>query len=285
MQNTTNYNLKKFEDSDNADLPSLCENFDIIDGALTPTVDQATAPPTTNQKEKLAVVLGWIAFMIKAITGKANWWVAPAKTLQDLYDHITSGGHAWGNITDKPITFNPSSHIHDNATGSVAGFMSAADKAKLDGANFEYPFAVPMPWLSNIIPNANCIFLEGQAISRTTYAAFFAIIGTTFGAGDGSTTFNVPNLKGKVIVGYDSAQTEFDTLGETGGAKTHTLTIAEMPSHTHTLDTYSNDSYGIGIDVAGAIGEGDKTTSATGGNLAHNNLQPYITLRYICKAK
>ena len=68
MQNTTNYLLKKLEDTDNADLAGLCTNFDIIDEALTPTVDQATPPPTTNQKGKLAVVLGWIANMIKAIT-------------------------------------------------------------------------------------------------------------------------------------------------------------------------------------------------------------------------
>ena len=113
MQNTTNYLLKKLEDTDNADLPSLCANFDIIDEALTPTVDQTTTPPTTNQKGKLAVVLGWIANMIKAITGKTNWWEAPARTLQDVYDHITNGTHA-------------------SATQSESGFMGATDKLNLD---------------------------------------------------------------------------------------------------------------------------------------------------------
>ena len=92
MEYTTNYNLKKLQDNDNADLPSLCDNFNIIDEALTPAVDQATAPPAVNQKGKLAVVLGWIANRIKAITGKTNWWDAPAKTLQDLHTHITNGG-------------------------------------------------------------------------------------------------------------------------------------------------------------------------------------------------
>lgn len=77
------------------------------------------------------------------------------------------------------------------------------------------------------------ILCDGSAISRTTYHALFQVIGTTYGSGDGSTTFNVPNLKGKFVVGFDSAQTEFDNLSETGGAKTHTLTIAEMPAHNH----------------------------------------------------
>jgi microcystin-dependent protein len=68
----------------------------------------------------------------------------------------------------------------------------------------------------------------------------FAAIGTTYGAGDGSTTFNLPNLKGRVAVGRDAAQTEFDALGETGGAKTHTLTTAEMPSHTHVQNSHNH---------------------------------------------
>lgn len=83
------------------------------------------------------------------------------------------------------------------------------------------------------------ILCDGSAISRTTYHALFQVIGTTYGSGDGSTTFNVPNLKGKFVVGFDSAQTEFDNLSETGGAKTHTLTVSEMPSHNHSGLTQS----------------------------------------------
>lgn len=83
-------------------------------------------------------------------------------------------------------------------------------------------------------PSVNWAICDGAAINRTTYATLFARIGTTYGVGNGTTTFNLPNLKGNVIVGLDSLQTEFNFLGETGGAKIHTLTSAEIPNHTHT---------------------------------------------------
>ena len=127
------------------------------------------------------------------------------------------------------------------------------------------------------------LICDGSAVSRTTYANLFSVIGTTYGSGDGSTTFNIPNLKGKIPVGLDSSDTSFDTLGETGGEKTHTLTIDEMPSHNHGL---------LGNSGAGGKAEtvpyGSATTGTTiyavqntGGGQPHNILQPYIVMNYI----
>lgn len=79
---------------------------------------------------------------------------------------------------------------------------------------------------------AGYLLCDGSAVSRTTYAALFSAIGTAFGAGDGSTTFNLPDLRGRIVFGYDSGNTSFDTLGETGGAKT--INIA----HSHTMNTH-----------------------------------------------
>jgi microcystin-dependent protein len=85
----------------------------------------------------------------------------------------------------------------------------------------------------------------GQAVSRTTYKNLFDQIGTTFGAGDGSTTFNVPDLRGRICVGKDNmggtaanrmtsaGGVTGTTLGAVGGAETHTLTTAQVPAHTH----------------------------------------------------
>lgn len=147
-------------------------------------------------------------------------------------------------------------------------------------------------------PPANWLICDGSAISRANYASLFAAIGVTYGAGDGSTTFNLPNLKGRAVVGRDSSQTEFDTLGETGGAKTHTLTTSEMPSHKHTESrriygaSTGNSHFGYTIDttdttvrlnqVAGTS-DAHSLTDFTGGGGAHNNLQPYIVLNYIIK--
>lgn len=87
----------------------------------------------------------------------------------------------------------------------------------------------------------------GQTVSRSTYANLFAAIGTTYGAGDGSTTFNLPDARGRAVIGKDDMGgtaagritaagghgINGTTLGSTGGAQSHTLTTAQMPSHTH----------------------------------------------------
>ena len=127
------------------------------------------------------------------------------------------------------------------------------------------------------------LICDGSAVSRTTYANLFSVIGTTYGTGDGSTTFNIPNLKGKVPVGLDSSDTSFDTIGETGGEKEHTLTIDEMPSHSHGLLGNANaggkaETVPYGSQATGTI---MYAIQNSGGGQAHNNLQPYIVMNYI----
>ena len=133
------------------------------------------------------------------------------------------------------------------------------------------------------------LICDGSAVSRTTYANLFSVIGTTYGTGDGSTTFNIPNLKGRVPVGLDSSDTSFDTLGETGGEYFHTLTIDEMPSHSHSTaymcsfpEGVANARTGYGYnEVALNKSSYGNSVSNTGGGQAHNNLQPYIVMNYI----
>ena len=131
------------------------------------------------------------------------------------------------------------------------------------------------------------LICDGSAISRTTYSDLYSVIGTTYGAGDESTTFNLPNLKGKVAVGYDSSDSHFDNLGETGGEVTHTLIGSEMPEHQHNARNFIINASGS-IEVGSGsqhLGIGDDTTAtgSAGGNQPHNNLQPYIVLNYIIK--
>jgi microcystin-dependent protein len=120
------------------------------------------------------------------------------------------------------------------------------------------------------------LLCDGSAVSRTTYARLFDAIGTAYGAGNNSTTFNIPNLQGRVPVGRDSSQSEFDVLGEVGGAKTHTLTTAQMPSHTHTQNAHNHtqdshnhtqNAHGHNIHLGATQLGYTNSTAATGTNL------------------
>ena len=129
---------------------------------------------------------------------------------------------------------------------------------------------------------------NGTPVSRTTYDDLFAVVGITYGIGNGSTTFNLPNLSGKIPVGIDSSQTEFDAQGEIGGEKEHTLTVDEMPSHDHEhryRDMEENATNASGDYYITDTGSGLSRNAINheGGDQPHNNLQPYIVMYYIIK--
>lgn len=92
------------------------------------------------------------------------------------------------------------------------------------------PTGVVLPFAGSVLP-AGWLSCDGSAVSRSTYAGLFAVIGTTYGSGNGSTTFNLPNMSGNVPVGVGGAIGA--GLGGTGGEVNHTLIINEMPSHSH----------------------------------------------------
>lgn len=164
--------------------------------------------------------------------------------------------------------------------------MNAASSGAPSGSIVDYAGATePSGWL----------FCYGQAISRTTYADLFAAISTTYGVGDGSTTFNVPDLRGRVVAGQDdmggtsanrltnaSGGVDGDTLGATGGAETHTLILDEIPAHNHAITTGGTDGGTSVIDSASGSA-GSKYTSLSGNDGAHNNVQPTIILNKIIK--
>lgn len=153
------------------------------------------------------------------------------------------------------------------------------------------PIGVVWDFAGSTAP-AGWAICDGAALNRTTEAPLFAVIGTTYGAGNGSTTFNIPNTNGRGIVGRDPGDGQFDVLGETGGAKTHTLSVSELPSHTHPQVVTAAIGGGSGVRTdydsdfatASAFDQG-VTTGTAGSGAAHNNLSPYIVMNKIIRVR
>lgn len=140
---------------------------------------------------------------------------------------------------------------------------------------------------------AGWVMLLGQAVNRVgTYAGLFALFGIDFGSGDGVATFNLPDTRKRVVLGYDPAGTlnstaiskddeNYGKVGNKGGERTHVLTTPEMPSHTHAIETGQN-VYEPGGYVPRADGSflhnSPQATLASGGGLSHENRQPYIVM-------
>ena len=187
---------------------------------------------------------------------------------------------------------------------------SAGDVLKTDGAGTlsftEVGAAIPagsvMPYAGSTAPSG-WLLSYGQAVSRTTYSALFTAISTTYGTGDGSTTFNVPDLRGRLVAGQDdmggvsanrltglSGGVNGDTLGASGGAETHTLTTAELAAHTHGDGSFAvaggsgGGSSGF-LKTGGTAGSTAVTGSSgsAGSGTAHNNVQPTFILNYIIR--
>ena len=131
---------------------------------------------------------------------------------------------------------------------------------------------VPTGWL----------LCDGAAFSSSTYPTLATIVGDKYGTHSGS-TYYLPNLTGKIPVGLDSAQTEFNDLGETGGAKTHTLTTAQLPTFSHEIQVSAGGGDGTTYVRGSSGGYSTSLTYNHGSGEAHNNLQPYVVVNYIIK--
>lgn len=152
------------------------------------------------------------------------------------------------------------------------------------------PIGSMIPY-GNTTPPENWLICDGSEVSRTTYAELFNVIGTSYGSGDGTTTFNLPNKKGRVSVGFASDDSDFNTIGKTGGEKTHILKVEEMPKHSHILKTGSKANTWKAPNYALCYQyQEESVLSSTGGigiagdDQAHNNLQPYEVDNWIIKA-
>jgi microcystin-dependent protein len=198
------------------------------------------------------------------------------------------------------IALQAPTSVSANVTFSLpAADGSSGDVLQTDGSgNLSFTPSVPagsvIPYAGTTTPTG-WLFCYGQAINRTTYSVLFDVIGTTYGVGDGSTTFNIPDLRGRLVAGQDdmggtsanrltgqSGGVDGDVLGASGGAETHTLTAGQLP----TSATYQREtSHGGQSGVSGSgLAQTPAQTALTGANNeAHNNVQPTFILNYIIK--
>lgn len=211
------------------------------------------------------------------------------------------------------IQGTPYAAVYNNSDGAfyLRGFF---------GNPYNIPLAGGMDFWGTTVPNSSFAFPIGQAISRTTYSALFAIMGTTYGAGDGSTTFNLPDKTGRVSAMKEASATRLTsaaggvdgaTMGAAGGLQTETLTLAQLPTGITSTESgsavapnsqnyvtavgtqgisYQTGSTNVNIPASntvianssGSSVSGTATSNNTSGN-AHPNVQPTIVCNYIIR--
>lgn len=145
------------------------------------------------------------------------------------------------------------------------------------GQPYSIPIGGMIDFTGTTAPNSSFVLPYGQAISRTTYSTYFAMVSTTYGTGDGSTTFNVPDLRGRVVAGKDdmggSSANRLtaaddglngDNLGATGGGETQTLVTANLPAYTP-AGTITNGAI-TSTKTASASAGGATTSPVAGGD-------------------
>jgi len=202
----------------------------------------------------------------------------------------------------------PRQQITATAYAFRAAVASTVDDGAITPAKLAPGLATPpgaITLYAGTVAPTGWLLCDGRAVSRTDYPALFAAIGTAYGAGDGTSTFNLPNLQGRVPVGM-SNEPEFNFLGQWGGEKKHTLTIGEMPSHNHGVNDPGHKHavravtifyYGgtAGARTAVTTGDASNNPGDTDGSLTgisiqnqgqgipFNVVQPYVVVNYLVK--
>ncbi|MDR3469824.1 MAG: phage tail protein [Xanthobacteraceae bacterium] len=244
--------------------------------------------------------------------------------------HVTCGATVTLNVDGlgaQPLRSSPGVELMAGTiiqgTPYVAVYSAAAGAFYLRsffGNPYNVPVGAMLPFLSITAPNSSFVLPYGQAISRTAYATLFSMVGTAFGGGDGATTFNVPDLRGRSIFGLDTmggsaagrltssaGGVDGTTIGANGGVQTVTLSRANLPNtnvavtvtdpgHAHPLPALITPSGGLNIPSGGGVGNNSLSTgaAATGisasfnlnGNVtqvAVQNLPPAIVVPWILR--
>ena len=192
-------------------------------------------------------------------------------------------------------------------TVTISGANLAAPNAKVcasayygDGSNLTgaMPTGAILPYGSSVAPSGY-VLCNGTAYNRTTYADLFGVIGVKYGVGNGSTTFNVPDTRGRFLAGWDAGTSVLTSvtvsmitgasIGNTGGTQAVALAVAQIPSHQHHMWVSGSGEEGnthavAGFNVQTEYESGSSvSTGSTGGSGSHSNIPPSLIINYIIK--
>lgn len=200
-------------------------------------------------------------------TGTPSWGTVSTTDLLGTLS-VTSGGTGTYTppVQGGVIYANSTSTFSSTGVGTSGQVLTSNGTNAPTWANLATPPGVVQQFAGNTAPTGYLI-CDGAEIDRTTYAALFSVIGIIYGSGNGSTTFNLPNLQGRIPVGKRSSFGSFDALNETGGGETHSLKTTELAAHSHIVtpgDVISNEESDHIHDV-------NPPSGVTTSNGAHNH--------------
>ena len=227
--------------------------------------------------------------------GDANGFIAAADLVELLGHYELEFSPTEVTIDGEPLTTVLTNF--QNSLDSLTSMIGGDTASSLD-----MPLGTILPFASESVPTG-WMLCDGREIAIEEYQGLYDLIGTTYGAGDSAfwaqvffpaTTFNIPDLRGRTIIGAnDMGGEQSDILaihqaaiGQVGGEELHQLTEEEMPSHSHDFPVWN----GAGGEVNNKSSNqnnpaGSFQTSTAGGDQPHNNMQPYMALNYMMKVQ
>jgi len=224
------------------------------------------------------------------------------KVYNDSSDKITAQA-------DEFLVQGDSKYLQMKFTSTAAELRTDADSIYMnkpldvngriqDKTGFVSPVGSVIAFAGSTAPDG-WLLCDGSNYSSANYPDLYAVIGTSFGSTGGN--FHVPDLRTRVPVGLSSSNTQFQEIGDVGGAAEHTLSVAEMPTHGH--DVYGGTTsdpnawgirrgeargvagvwYGGGLAFTTHDGGGNQLIGDSGSGDAHNNMPPFVVMNYIIK--
>lgn len=204
-----------------------------------------------------------------------------------------------GALNELIYDYNFEEYGTESISDTVAAFRIMFDHFCFDDLSGCRMIGEIVAYAGSTAPVTNWLPCDGASLLRSDYPNLFTVIGVTYGSVD-STHFNVPDLRGRVVLGVGTGSgLSTYVLGATGGEETHTLTTAELASHTHVdaghIHSEGTAAPAVGAAIAGVpipsavpsvgvTGSGTASIQNAGSDGPHNNIQPYIALNYFIVA-